>query len=119
MLLYRPSTVAEALDCVDDADPAGSRFYAGGLETVFALRTEALEWHRLIVRRVTGEQTRSPRAGDDPLRDRRRSDGSGGTAAPRQCVLAPRDPADPHPRHDRRQLRVRTPAQRPWHRRDA
>src|SRR5439155_12672217 len=55
MLLYRPSTVAEALDCVDDADPAGSRFYAGGLETVFALRTEALECSRLIdTKRIAG-----------------------------------------------------------------
>lgn len=55
MLLYRPSTVAEALDCVDEADPAGSRFYAGGVETVFALRTQSLACSRLIdTKRIVG-----------------------------------------------------------------
>src|SRR5437870_2592410 len=55
MLLYRPSSVAEALDCVNDADPAHSRFYAGGVETVFALRTQALECSRLIdTKRIAG-----------------------------------------------------------------
>lgn len=55
MLLYRPSTVAEALDCVDAADAAGSRFYAGGIETVFGLRMQALECRRLIdTKRIRG-----------------------------------------------------------------
>src|SRR4051812_23070725 len=55
MLHYRPATVSEALDCVDDADPAGSRFYAGGVETGFALRTNAIDCRRLIdTKRIEG-----------------------------------------------------------------
>lgn len=55
MVLLRPTTVAEALDCVDESDPAGSRFYAGGIETVFGLRMHTLECRRLIdTKRIRG-----------------------------------------------------------------
>jgi CO/xanthine dehydrogenase FAD-binding subunit len=55
MILLRPATVAEALDCVDQSDPAGSRFYAGGIETVFGLRMQTLDCTRLIdTKRVAG-----------------------------------------------------------------
>lgn len=55
MLLHRPTTVAEALDCIDPSDPAGSRFYAGGIETVFGLRMQTLDCRRLIdTKRIRG-----------------------------------------------------------------
>lgn len=55
MLLHRPSSVVEAIELVDESDPASTRFYAGGVEVGFALRRRELDCHRLIdTKRIGG-----------------------------------------------------------------
>jgi CO/xanthine dehydrogenase FAD-binding subunit len=64
VLLHRPSSVVEALDLVDESDPASTRFYAGGVEVGFALQRRELQCRTLIDTKRIGGAVGVTRAAD-------------------------------------------------------